>query len=266
MSKIKIALAEYDVDDISSHSLIKNGHVIAFILAEDRKSDRVAAAANFFQKNFNIRPCKTTIRDLFDLYLKMSKNSGKPSGMPRIIKFFSTTFPPELPSLPQEASTSATVRPILTVSPESHALYRTKIVDLESKLNTSLEKNRLLKNKASAYHRRYKRLLLTHTAVMQEKIAFKRTICRLRKQLTWQTKRRESSKKSSNVNKEASETKLKLQQAIAKQQIDELKTKLSSYEDEIFQLEEKLKDIGKTTISTKKCGQYTDEIRRTTFC
>jgi len=64
--------------------------------------------------------------------------------------------------LPQEeAIKSVTVRPILIVSAENHALYQKEILELESKLTESLKHNRLLKIKANSYYRRYKQMLCT---------------------------------------------------------------------------------------------------------
>jgi len=55
---------------------------------------------------------------------------------------------------------------------------------------------------------------------------------------------------------------VQLQQGIAEQQIHELNSKMSFYENELMQSEGKLESLAKPTTSTKKCGQYTDEIRK----
>jgi len=53
-------------------------------------------------------------------------------------------------------------------------------------------------------------------------------------------------------------------QGIAEQQIHELNRKASFYENELMQSEEKLESLAKPT-TTKKCGQYTDEMRKTIY-
>jgi len=55
---------------------------------------------------------------------------------------------------------------------------------------------------------------------------------------------------------------MQLQQGIAEQQIQELKSKVSFYENELMQSEEKLESLAKPTISTKKCDRYIDEIKK----
>jgi len=72
----KSELDKYVVDELSLNSPIKNGHVIAFMLAQNRTSDKLKIASDVFQTKFSIHGCKNQIRIVFDKYKYLNKSNG----------------------------------------------------------------------------------------------------------------------------------------------------------------------------------------------